>query len=56
MRVDVLENKRGRLHRPVYWDAQWPIGNGKARHKKFSVKKFGERGAFRRALKPGDKH
>ena len=51
MRVDVLENKRGRLHRPVYWDAQWPIGNGKARHKKFSVKKFGERGAFRRALK-----
>jgi hypothetical protein len=51
MRVVVLEKKRGRLYRRVYWDAQWPIGHGKARHKKFSVKKFGEQGAFRRAVK-----
>jgi hypothetical protein len=50
-RVDVLEKSRGRLYRRVYWDVQWPIGNGKARHKKFSVKKFGEQGAFRRAVK-----
>jgi hypothetical protein len=51
MRVDVLENKRGRLYRRVYWDAQWPTENGKARHKKFSVKKYGERQAFRLALR-----
>jgi hypothetical protein len=51
MRVDVLEKKRGRLYRRVYWDVQWPIGNGKARHKKFSVKKYGERHAFRLAVK-----
>lgn len=51
IRVDVEENSRGRLYRRIYWDAQWPIGNGKARHKKFSVKKYGERGAFLRALK-----
>ena len=51
IRVDVLEKIRGRLYRRIYWDVQWPIGNGRARHKKFSVKKYGERGAFLRALK-----
>jgi hypothetical protein len=51
MRVDVLEKKRDKLYRRVYWDAQWPIGNGKARHKKFSVNKYGERGAFLLAVK-----
>ena len=50
-RIDVQEKSRGRLYRRVYWDAQWPIGNGTARHKKFSIKKYGERGAFLRALK-----
>jgi hypothetical protein len=51
MRVDVEEKSRGRLYRRIYWDAQWPIENGKTRHKKFSVKIYGERGAFIRALK-----
>jgi hypothetical protein len=49
-RIDVWEKTRGRISRRVYWDVQWPIENGKARHKKFSVKKYGERGAFLRAL------
>jgi hypothetical protein len=51
MRVDVEEKSRCRLYRRIYWDVQWPIGNGKARHKKFSVKKYGERGAFFRAVR-----
>jgi hypothetical protein len=50
-RVNVMEKGHsGRPFRKVYWDVQWPIGNGKARHKKFSVKKYGEHGAFLRAL------
>jgi hypothetical protein len=49
-RVDQLERNRGRLTRRIYWDVQWPSGNGKARHKKFSVKKYGERQAFRLAV------
>jgi hypothetical protein len=51
IRVDVQEKSRGRLYRRIYWDAQWPLGKGKACHKKFSVKKYGERGAFLRALR-----
>jgi hypothetical protein len=51
VRVDVQENSRGRIYRRIYWDAQWPIENGKARHKKFSVKKYGERGSFLRAVR-----
>jgi hypothetical protein len=39
----------------AFWDVQWPIGNGKARHRKFSVKKHGERGAFLRALRIREK-
>jgi len=50
VRVDLWETRQGRRWRRVYWDAQWPIANGKARHKKFSVKKYGERGAYLRAL------
>ncbi len=51
-RVDVMEKgRRGGLFHRVYWDVQWPIGNGKARHKKFSVKKYGEKQAFELACK-----
>jgi hypothetical protein len=49
-RVDVMEKGRsGQLFPRVYWDVQWPTGNGKARHKKFSVKKYGEERAFQLA-------
>ncbi len=37
--------------RHVFWLAQWPIGGGKAKRRKFSVKKYGERGAFLRACR-----
>lgn len=37
--------------RHIFWLAQWPIGNGKAKKRKFSVKRYGERGAYLRALK-----
>lgn len=37
--------------RHIFWLAQWPIGAGKAKQRKFSVKKYGERGAYLRALK-----
>ncbi|MBC7838350.1 MAG: AP2 domain-containing protein [Nitrospiraceae bacterium] len=48
-RVDTWQMYRGRRFRRLYWEAQWPIGNGKAQHKKFSIPKYGEEGAHRRA-------
>lgn len=51
-RIDVMEKGRDdRVYRRIYWDAQWPIDNGKARHRKFSVKKYGEKRAFELACK-----
>ena len=49
MRVDKWQVQNGRRARRLYWEAQWPIGNGKAQHKKFSIPKYGEEGAHRRA-------
>ena len=48
-RVDTWQMYRGRRFRRLYWEAQWPIGNGKAQHKKFSITKYGEDGAYLRA-------
>ncbi|MDR4470336.1 MAG: hypothetical protein MRJ68_18900 [Nitrospira sp.] len=50
-RIDAWEKNRGRAQRRRYWLAQWPIGGGKARKKKFSIARYGERGAFQRALR-----
>ena len=49
-RVDTWKLYKGRRFRRLYWDAQWPIGDGKAQHKKFSITKYGEHGAYRRAF------
>jgi hypothetical protein len=49
-KIDVWEQHRGRRYHRRYWLAQWPIGNGKAKMKKFSITRYGERGAFQRAL------
>ena len=49
-RVDTWEMYNGRRFRRLYWDAQWPIGHGKARHKKFAITKYGEEGAYRKAF------
>ncbi len=37
--------------RCLFWLAQWPIGGGKAKKRKFSIKRYGERGAYLRALR-----
>ncbi|GMV51973.1 MAG: hypothetical protein AMXMBFR67_35160 [Nitrospira sp.] len=37
--------------RHSFWLAQWPIGGGKAKKRKFSIKRYGERGAYLRALR-----
>lgn len=50
-RIDKQENTRGRIRHRLFWLAQWPIGGGKARMKKFSIKRYGERGAFQRELR-----
>ena len=50
MRVDKWQVHNGRRSRRLYWEAQWPIGNGKSRHKKFAITKYGEEGAKRKAL------
>ena len=50
-RVDRWEVSGGRRVRRLYWEAQWPIENCRSRHKKFSILKYGEDEAYRRALK-----
>jgi len=50
-RIDVINTSRGRSYRRQYWLAQWPISNGKAQTRKFSITRYGERGAFQRALR-----
>ena len=49
-RIKVSQKIRGRTLSLHFWLAQWPIGGSKAKQKKFSIKKYGERGAFLRAL------
>ena len=50
--MDRWEVYQGRRQHKVYWEAQWPIGNGRSRHRKFSILKYGEEGAYQRALRP----
>ena len=50
MRVDMWQGYNGQRSRRLYWEAQWPIGHGKAQHKKFSITNYGEEGAKRKAL------
>ncbi|NOU12322.1 MAG: AP2 domain-containing protein [Nitrospira sp.] len=50
-RIDAVGKANGRIYHRRYWLAQWPIGNGKAQQKRFSIKIYGERGAFQRALR-----
>ncbi len=50
-RSDRWENYKGRRVRRLNWEAQWPIEYCRSRHKKFSILKYGEEGAYRRALK-----
>ena len=49
-RVDRWERSKGRRYRRVFWEVQWPIGNGRAKHRKFSVLKYGEDRALQMAL------
>ncbi len=49
-RVDRWELNQGRRVRRLCWEVQWPVGNGRSRHRKFSILKYGEEGAFEKAL------
>ena len=48
-RVDRVELS-GRPQRMLCWEAQCPMGQGRAQCKRFSIRKYGEEGAFQRAL------
>lgn len=50
-RIEQYETQRGRKRLRVCWVAQWPVGPGRAKQRKFSVRLYGERGAFMRALR-----
>lgn len=50
-KIDTWEHDRGRRYHRRYWLAQWPIGGGKAKMKKFSITRYGEQGARQRALR-----
>lgn len=50
-RIEHYELNRGRKRLRVYWVARWPVSPGRAKQKKFSVRVYGESGAFRLALK-----
>lgn len=49
-RVDRWEISKGKRARRLYWEVQWPIENCKAKHRKFSIFKYGEEGAYQMAL------
>lgn len=49
-RVDRWEMSKGKRARRLYWEVQWPIENCKAKHRKFSIPKYGEEGAYQMAL------
>ena len=48
-RLEYYEVNRGRKLFRLYWLAQWPTQAGRATTRKFSVRIYGERGAFVRA-------
>ena len=48
-RIAYYEVNRGRKLFRLYWLAQWPTQAGRATTRKFSVRVYGERGAFVRA-------
>jgi hypothetical protein len=50
-RIDRWEFSKRRRVRRLYWEAQWPIANFQSRHKKFSILKYGEDGAYRCTIK-----
>jgi AP2 domain len=50
-RIDIMDTSRGRRYHRQYWLAQWPIGNGRAKTKKFSITRYGEHGARERAVR-----
>jgi hypothetical protein len=50
LRVDRVEVYRGKRQQKLFWEAQWPIGDGRSRHRKFSILKYGEEGAYQMAL------
>ena len=50
-RIDRWEFSKGRRVHRLYWDVQWPIENCQSRHKKFSILKYGEDGAYRCTIK-----
>jgi hypothetical protein len=49
-RVDRWGVCKGRRQHKLFWEAQWPLGHGRAQHKTFSIFKYGEEGAFQKAL------
>jgi len=50
-RIVRVHRRNGHVWQADFWVAQWPIERERSRQKKFSVKKYGERGAFVLAVK-----
>lgn len=50
-RIEQYETIGDRKRLRIYWVAQWPTGNGRAKQKKFSVRVYGERGAYLLAMR-----
>lgn len=50
-KIGAWEKSRGRIYHRQYWLAQWPTDRGRAQKKKFSITRFGERGAFHRSVR-----
>jgi hypothetical protein len=50
-RIDAWEKNRWHIYHRRYWLAQWPLGDGKAKKQKYSIPRYGERGAFQRPVR-----
>lgn len=50
-RTSYIETRNAKEYLVENWQATWPTENGKSANRSFSVKKYGEEGAFKLALK-----
>ena len=50
-RIEITDRRWKNPVRAGYWLAKWPIDGGNPKQRKFSIQKYGERGAYLKAVR-----
>jgi hypothetical protein len=50
-RIEITDRRWKNPVRAGYWLAKWPLDGGRFKQCLFSIQKYGERGAYRRAVR-----